>query len=523
MKKYLKDSILLFFACAMAFFLVYRRETPIPFLVNWDLLHHTTLVKQLLEGNFSLSLMAISDTFTVNSYTPLFHLIIALPAVLFKTDVLGLFWIAEFFHYLFTTAVAYYIGKKLIHSPQGGLVTAFISLLVFESTAAYTTLFLLPLTLSGTLAALFATHFITHKKINPVRVFVTALIVFALHYMIGALYLGLLSLIYVSRKAQSGRLNLSIFAALSFFALTGVILNLTGQKIPLLDRPDAQYFVYTIPALWALFGQWYGFLPIPFMILGLVYFGKNHDTGWKFLMVFLSISALILFPMSYGLKFFAVNHYFMAVLLAAGIIKALSVFDKRWVKIGLLSLICAAMAGVFVTNMNEHLRLSFNGKHNSYISESDIRAARWIDSHYGGKRVFMVSDPTTQGTFEAISTVNTQGGAFPRHETVVLLDSMRTESDPKKISDAFMGVHDALPSQDERDVTLLALGGRYFAWQQFDWECKTSYACQSWLPLKIKASDKKYLENISSSIYMKLVYSDSETAIFELNSQPNSI
>lgn len=517
MKKYFKDLSILFFISIIIFFGFYRHFTPSPYLTNWDLLHHTVLIKQILRGNFNFFLTSISDTFTINSYTPLFHVIMALPIAIFKINVLRFFWFAEFLYFLFTTFTAYYIGKKLIDSPYGGLITALVSLLFFEATAAYTTLFLLPLTLSGSLAALFLTYFITNKKISIIKAVISGLIVLALHYMIGITYIAILFYIFIKKRFFSKKSDLFFFICSFIFMLICFLLNLFGQRISILNRPDAQYFAYSLPAIKALLWQWYGMLSIILFPLGLNVFLKNYKFGKILTTIFFFVTGLILFPMSYSLKLFAINHYLVSLIIAVGIISALSLFNNKLTKLIIFIPVFTSFLSVFVSNVNQHLNLSYNGKQNSYISYSDFATAKWIDGRYSGKKVFLISDPTTQGILEALSAINTQGGAFPKAETVRLLDSIQNEGDPKKILTVLKKINDTIPTQNNRDVTLFVLGGRYFDWQKSDWDCKISYACQSWLPLKIKPSDKRFTEFISDSIYLTLVYQDQENTILELN------
>jgi hypothetical protein len=517
MKKNLKELSVLFFISIIIFFGFYRRLSPSPYLTNWDLLHHTTLIKQLLQGNFNIFLTSISDTFTINSYTPLFHMIMALIIAIFKLDILKFFWVAEFFYYLFTTFVSYYIGNKLTDSPWGGFITGLVSTLIFEATAAYTTLFLLPLTLAGTLTAFFWTYFITSKKNSVVYAFMSSLFIFALHYMIGGVYLAGLIYIFITKKFNSKNINnIFIFGSL-IFMLTSIIFNFFGQKISILSRPDAQHFVYSLESFKALFWQWYGILPILLFPLGLIVYQKNHELGNIISTIFFFVTGLILFPMSYSLKLFAINHYLVSLFIAVGIIKLLFLIENKILKLILFILIFTALLSVFIANVNQHLSLSYNGKQNSYISDSDFKTATWIDNYYFGKKVFLVSDPTTQGIFEAITNVNTQGGAFPKVETVKILDTIKKVTDSKKISSSLKKINDSISNQNYRDVTLVVLGGRYFDWQKSDWDCKISYACQSWLPLSIKPSDKKYIKTISDSIYLKPVYQDQENTVLELS------
>jgi len=516
MKKYFKDLSILFFISIIIFFDFYRCLTPFPYLTNWDLLHHTVLIKQLLQGNINILLTSISDTFTINSYTPLFHMIMALPIAIFKINILRFFWFAEFLYFLFTTFIAYYIGKKLIDSPYGGFVTALVSLLIFEATAAYTTLFLLPLTLSGSLAALFLTYFITNKNISVIKAVISGSIVFALHYMIGGVYIAILFYIFIKKRFFSEKSDLFFLIYSFIFMLISMLLNFFGKNISILTRPDTQYFTYSLPAIKALLWQWYGMLPIILFPLGLNFLLKNCKFGKILTTIFFFVTGLILFPMSYSLKLFALNHYLISLIIAVGIIRTIFFFNNKLTKLILFILIFIAFLSVFVVNVNQHLSLSYNGKQNSYISGSDFTTAKWIDDRYNGKKVFLISDPTTQGILEAISTINTQGGAFPRVETVQLLDSIKNENDPKKILKVLKKISDTIPNQNNRDVTLFVLGGRYFDWQKSVWDCKISYACQSWLPLKIKPSDKIYIQTISDSIYLRLVYQDQENTILEL-------
>jgi len=518
-KKDLYELLLLTTVATGLFFIVYRVSTPIPGIVNWDLLHHLNMVRELIKGNFSLILSQISDTFTFNSYTPFFHILIVAPTLLFKADTTQVMWWAEFFHYLFTTYISYWLGKKVLGGRWGALMTALISLFIFESTVAYTNLFFLPLTLAGTLGALFTAEIITsHKKEFNFKNFVLGfLIVFMIHYMIGIAYLLLISVIYIYHKSKSTKLKKILLIGSFVFLTASVLINYFNQKLFITDRPDAKHFIYSIQELLAMFNQWYGFLPILFIPAGLYFIiKKKHELGWMIVFAVFSLSGMAFFPFSYGLKVYALDRYFINLLIVCGILSFLHEFHNRFLQIFLIIVVSLAFCSVFVANINAHLQLSYNGKNNSYISKADLEAANWLNNNFKGKRIYLISDPTTQAVFEALAGINSQGGAFPRPDTVELISSINSGLDATSIRDILLKVHDTLPYQNGRDITLFVLSGRYFNWQRFSWECKTSYACQSWLPQEIQSSDYDLIQKMTDSNYFKAIFKNKENVIFEL-------
>ncbi len=344
------ELIVLTIIASFLFFVFFRSNTPIHYIANWDLLHHVSLIRQLIQGNFSFILSQISDTFTFNSYTPLFHYLMAIPTLLFKTDILYVMWWGEFGHYLFTTFVSYWIGKKILKNQWGGLITALVSLVIFESTVAYTTLFLLPLTVAGTLGALFIVEIITTPKGHPVakKMIVSSLIIFLMHYLIGAVYIFLMLIESIYRRITRSHLK-KIFIAVSFgFLLLSLLMEFLDIRLFITTRPDAKHFIYSLKELFTMLYQWYGFLPALFIPYGIYTLIKSREDA-KSKIVFISffLTALAFFPFSYSLKIYVLARYFVNLLIAAGILGIINQLKSKSLQVVLAFFILLALCSIF--------------------------------------------------------------------------------------------------------------------------------------------------------------------------------
>ena len=333
-KETIKEIFLLIILVLASFFFLYRAKTPIAYITNWDWLHHISLIRQIINGKFNLLLTNISDTFTVNSYPPVFHLLISIPTVIFRFNLLRLFWWLELFHYLFTTFVSYWMGRQIFKQRWGGLITALLSMLIFESTVVYTNLFLLPQTIAGVFGALFLIYFIANPLKLSIWKFISSVIfVLMFHYLIGIIYLLLISLIYFNFKIKSVKFNKLLMFCSAFFLIISFILALFNQKIVLSNRPDAQHFIYNGQQLITLFNQWYGFLPLVFIPLGIYKLIKKDHYGKLVIFLFFLTGALSILPFSYSLKIYVLGRYFTNLIIAGGILKIIENINQKYIQI----------------------------------------------------------------------------------------------------------------------------------------------------------------------------------------------
>lgn len=518
MKKFFPPAFLLILAAAVWFF-IWRVNTPVGDVVNWDFFHHAVAINNLARGNVSLILTQISDTFTFNSYTPLFYLPFALIRRLTGIDTLALLWWGELVHFLLTVLVSWWIGRKIL-GRFGGFLTGLFGIFVFESNTVYAGLFLLPQTAAALLGSAILAWVITAQQRRPAwwKLALLSGVVLATHFIIGAAFLVCLLTVFLLRAGNisfSRSRTLLLLGPLVLLAISLFLGQTTQFLVP--NRLDAADFVFNTATKLKFFYQWFGLLPWLFLPVGIVsLWRRRQESADLTLFLSLILLAMAFFPLSYGLKFYVLGRYFLNVVLAAGLLALVRNFRSIAVQGALVLIVGLALGSNLLVNMLSTLQASFNGQTNSFISPADHQATTWLKSHYDGPQTFLISDPETQAVFEAAAEVNTQGGAFPRPDTVVALDSLARETNPDIFAAQLLTIHDTLPLQDSRTKTLVNLGGRYFVWQRFSAAQKLSSFFQVWTPQKLAENDLAFIKKLSSSSRFRLVYQDDENAILEI-------
>ncbi len=511
--------LLIFFSAI--YFFIWKGNTTEPGIVNWDILHQTVLINHLVAGNFNFLSSSVSDTFTFNGYLPLIHSLFAVPIILFKTTALPLYWWAEFIYYLISVATSYWLAKKLISLPMSGIIGAILGAFIFESNVAYTNLFLLPQTLTATVGVILLTKFaISQRPKLSLSFLLSSLTLVLTHSVIGLAYFFGLSIILATKQIDRFTKNQRIKILVLFISLilpfACALLGLNHLFI-LPGRLEAKDFVYSTVQKLSFFYQWYGLFPPMFLPIGFFYFlRKQFNKSFSLLIVTLFFASLSIFPFSYSLKFFTLEHYFLNTLLAGGTAFVLSKITLRPFRYLFLIIVAIALFTIFLQNILTHLQSSFNGRTNSYISPQDFETATFLTKNYDPNKTFLISDPTTQATLEATTGINTQGGAFPRPDTVDILDPLQNESSPEIFYYNLLKIHDTLPHENLRTKTLFVLSGRYFAWQEFPEEQKKNYFYQVWTSQKIWKRDEPLIKRLSQSPYFRLVFRNNEDAILEL-------
>src|ERR1035437_8141594 len=98
------------------YFFVWKRNTPYPMQLNWDIYEHITLSNLIASGKLSFFTTKLSDTYTFNSYSPIFSILLSLPKVIFQRSLLGIYWVLEYWHYLLTAFAAFILAKKVFNN-----------------------------------------------------------------------------------------------------------------------------------------------------------------------------------------------------------------------------------------------------------------------------------------------------------------------------------------------------------------------------------------------------------------------
>jgi len=498
----------------LIYFLIWKRNTPYPLQLNWDIYEHITLANLITQGKLSFFTSLISDTFTFNSYSPIFEILLSLPKIVFQKSLLGVYWWLEYWNYFLTAVASFILAKKLFNDRWLATVSAVLSALVFESVMVYSGFFLIPQTLVA-LMTIFVIREIKEYKV--IFLGIAALVILLMHYVVGILCVAVLALFYLaSRFPLSLRfLNIGILiATLTTFILIG--LNFMG-KWQVLAIEEAAHFNFPILEKAGFILDWYGIMLFVFGLIGYVKFVKNGSYSQKLILALAILILGIAFsPFSYFLKFYVLGHYFVNLIIVAGIGVLLTNLSPVFKTFGIAWLTLVMVMTFYVNQLVYKGPLHFK-TYETQISKGEIEAGNWLSSYNKKGNTFLISDPSLQYVLEAISEVNTQGGAYMDLQTRKTLKSVNGSYDPVFVKDKLLSIQDLLPSDQKPDrKVLFAVGGRYFAWQRLPANQKESSFYNIWSPKTMTENDKTYVDFLANSKQFKAVYRNDEIVIFEV-------
>lgn len=517
-KLVLREHMAVFFILALSslvYFLIWKNLTPYPLQLNWDIYEHIALANKISEGYISFLPSQISDTFTFNGYSPIFHVLLSLPKIIFTTNLLGVYWWLEYWHYMLTVLAAFFLAQRLFDNKQIASICAILSALIFESTVVYGSLFLLPQTLSA-LMAIFAIIIALDRKKNSLLLYaMTLTILFLTHYIVGilaAFVVGLFLVLYY--KPLSFQAEKAVIAITTLFLIGAISLHVFGGW-SLTNREEAGYFGFSLLHKMELFLDWYGALLAIFLPLGAIRILSDETHQKTVLIAGIFLLAVSLAPFSYVLKFFVLGRYFINAILALGIWFLISYLPKIG-QILALTFLAIVFLIVFYANQAFYKEpLYFKGVQ-SHVSKAEIEASNWLSKN-AKEDTFLVSDPSTQYVLEALSGVNTQGGSYMTQKTRDTLFKNNYLYDTRVIAQNLKSIQDLfLYERKKRKNTLFVLTGRYFAWQKLPREQKMSFYYNIWKPHKLEKRDLVYVNLLLKNSAFKVLYRNDEIIIVQI-------
>lgn len=499
-------SILIILSAAN-FIFVWKGKTPYPLTLNWDTYEHITLANSIAQGKFSFLPSFISDTFTFDGYSTLFQTLLALPKILFNLDLVGIYWWIEYWFYLAVILTTFFVLKKITGKLEIAFFGGLLSLLIFQSSIVYIPLFLLPQTIAGLLAFIALSNLIFgHDR----HMLIALVPVFLFHFIIGALAIVLFVLILFLKKQHIFiNRSLIIFFCIS---LLSIVSNLLGLWT-ITYREEADYFALPLGQKLTMLFQWYN-LTLPIMFPAGVYLIlKSQTNSLKLLLVCCLVTlAISLAPLSYFLKFFVLAGFFVNLIISLGLAFLLNFLSKplRFLTIAWTILI---MFNVFIINQNKYKEYLYYEGNYSQISKAELEAGKWLSLNFPSETL-LISDPGTQYILEAISGLNSQGGAYMDIDSREKLISLHYSKDSLKIHQTLYQINDLLSDKDKSSKRLFIVGGKYFAWQNLTEQQKKSFYFNIWRPHRIDYADIPYLNFLTSNF--KVIYQNNELVILEI-------
>ncbi len=514
---YAYSGLLLF--TAFIYFFIWKSFTPYPYSLNWDAYEHITAANNIASGDFSFLPSHISDTFTFDGYTSLFQTLLSLPKILFKTNLVGVYWWIEYWHYLITTLVVYSVTKFFFKDRWIAFISGLISSLIFESSIVYSTLFLIPQTFTAVLAVGAIPSLV--KTYEEDRLLVYQIISFVIigiflvisHFIIGgAAVLALLAYLILLSKKLSRKASLALFG-ISILALLGSIGFGFSNDMVLTDREEAAHFTLSLREKLEPFFNWYSFsLPILLPFGAYAIYKENKSKSLNLLPILaILVLAISVAPFSYFLKFYVLGRYFVHILMVAGLAYLLRNTNRIQSTIFGLWFVLAFFAVFYFNQLAYTSYLYYQGRY-SHISQTELKTASWLSRKYDKDSTLIISDPSTQYILEGLSGVNSQGGAYTTLETRKILADVNNLTNTEEIRQKLLTIKDNnLPTQKR----LLILSGRYFSWQAFPEDRKQSFFYNIWTPREVDMSNYSLINSLSSDPNFNIVYQNSELVIFE--------
>jgi len=517
-KKPLRDGIILLITSVFSSML-WRSNSPYPFPLNWDIWEHQTAVNAILSGTFTLLPSGLSDTFQFNGYTTLFHMWIAIPQYIFKPDVLGFWWFAETLHTFAASIAAYVLITSITKKKQAGIVAGILSAFFFESSLSYTSVFLMPQTVTAILWV-FGFSYLLQKTSATARMLVMvplSVILFSLHFIIGsvgiACYLFYL-ILEKTRILESTAVYVTALLALPIFVfgvLTGITTMFPVQSI---NFGEAGHFSNTVIRTWTDMCTWYGFLPVLLFPFGIIALEKMRlqNPGRICILLFFILTGLVFSPFPYVTKFIVLWRFLLIAFIGSGILFFLESTKNIIIKGVMLFFIIITCQTIFIANYTSWKQTITYLDIASQVSKDDRKTAEFL-STYRDKPVLLASDPATSYILEALSGVNSPGGAYMNTANRQYLASAFLSEDQSFCNDKLDLIRDGISPQEK--ISMVVISARTLEWLHTEETIRNSNAWNVWQPQGFSIRNTMEIQQISERCSLTPIFTTPSIVVFE--------
>lgn len=518
LKKYLLPIVISTISGVIAY-IIWQTNSPYSF--NWDLYEHQTLVNNIFQGRFSPFTSQITDTFGFNGYTTFFHSLLASSQAFFDLNTLEYWSVISLLHFILVIFSSFVLTKVITNSKKIGTFAAVTTALIFDSNMSFSTLFFIPQTFTTVVFILLFSQLLkAFKNGNSLPAWLVILgSVFILlnHFVIGfvAVFIYLFTYFYFRfpNILRNKNYKNHFFA---FALLVGMVSILASGFLSLdsLNKGEAQAFNLSFADKFNTMKQVYGYLLVV-LPLGIYALLKQKDeTKNLFLFISAGLLMIVLLNLPYVLKFFAIERYFIQVILSIGffeIFKRITFTPLRY--LGYLATIIAFLV-IFIANASIwKSSLSYKGTL-SHMSSYEESAARFLKQIYGHDAL-IISDPATQHALEPISGLNTQGSAYMSLETREKLIAISKAQNTVEVASILRTIDDALTGEPRK--RLFILSERYFEWQKQSEKDKLSLAYNIWTPSDLSFENTlKIYDFIADKDNFKVIFANPSMYIFEV-------
>ena len=508
--------LLLVLTGAIGAYFVWRVNTPYLFPTNWDIWEHQTIINMIKNGNIALYPSQLSDTFRFDGYTTIFHIILAVIQRMTGTNSLGFWWIAEAIFTIATAVATYAFVYILTRKPLSALIAGVLSSFFFESTVVFTPLFLMPQTASALLWVIGLTILLSHMHTDRKIIILIPLMLgmVFIHMIIGLVGLGVYGLILLFNRIKL--LKKPVWFSIFLVGLPVVLFGMSEiviQMIPLGQINFGEASAYMQNPLEKLFvaRTWYGFLPIVFLPLGLITTKKR-----SLAIAFVVLLTLTCSRIPYALKFYTLARFLTIAFMASGIVWLLSFIRTVWLRWMSLGFVAIAVIAIFVTNISAwKASIEFRGIA-SQVSSDELSASEFLVDAKKNDSTYLISDPATQYIFEALTGINSQGGAYMNESSRKTLVSLFASKSADEFKKQVFTVKDTLTPINHETI-LLIVSARTLKWLDEPSESQLSLTFNVWRPEGLTLHDRMKIDAWEKTYDLTKTFENNALVIYEID------
>jgi hypothetical protein len=344
-----------------------------------------------------------------------------------------------------------------------------------------------------------------------------SVILFSLHFIIGsvgiACYLFYL-ILEKTRILESTAVYVTALIALPIF-IFGVLSGITTIfPVQSINFGEAGHFTNTIIRTRTDMRTWYGFLPVlllPFGIITLEKMEKRY-AGRICILLFFILTGLVFSPFPYVTKFIVLWRFLLIALIGSGVLFFLESTKHIVAKGIILFLLIIACQTIFIAHSTSWKQTITYLGIASQVSEDDRKTAEFL-SVYRDKSVLFVSDPATSYILEALSGVNSPGGAYMNTANRQYLASALLSENQSSCNEYFDSVRDGISPQEK--ISMVVISARTLEWLHAEKALQNSNAWNVWQPQGFSLRDNLETQAIQKRCGFILKFSTQSTVVFE--------
>ena len=515
------SSFLILILAGITFFIWSVRS---PFPLNWDLYEHQTLSNLIQQGQINFFTSKISDTFGFNSYPPVFHTLLAIVQKPFNFSPIEIlsFWNSLSFIHLFLVGLAsYLLAKAVFKNDLLALISGILGTLVFDSVLTFTNLFVLPQTFTALLFSLSFSHLIAIKgKIQNWQATTIITLLILNHYIIGPIAAAIyaVTLIFYKNRYKFKKLitPLSTFILTTF--LTIIIMYLPKiVDLSHVNHGEAAAYKFSLADRFDHFSRIYGYAGFIFLPIGLFYLllkgKKKPELLWIFFIT-VALTTLSITPLAYSAKFFVLARFFVNLTMASGIYWLMKLNKSEFLQGLSLVILTTTFFIQLILNSLYWKQGLWHLDKKAHLSLDEVAAAEFLKKNYTSQDL-IISDPSTQYILEALSGVNSAGGAFASQKTRQLLSEAYSQDDISKKSDLLNQIQDKIINHPKNKLFIVS--GRYFLWQKTSKTQQLAFNYNIWTPQQLTLKDIEKINKMTKkNDYFAPIYANKYLVIFKI-------